>query len=285
MSRSVDAKVEEMAEKARQRAQEAVTQSQMDFWPDSKRAVPNALIRSALFAATIIDAKGSNRRAMRQEVRIASAGGYQVYYTGYDLDQKDLDTWLCIVQLSRGSVVDNTIEVSGYRLLEMLDLSNTGPNHKALSARIKRLVHARLDIVPDDDTQNSTFYGGLLASAVRGPGGKLWHISLPAQLRSLFHDGYTRIHFEIRHDLRRSPMAQWLHTFYRSHREPYPISVPTLYELSGSGTKEMRFFRSNLKKALRKLEASCRDHGVGFHWTYVKQTDQIHVTWENWKLA
>lgn len=283
MSRSADEKAKNLASRARQRRELEVAQTQMDFWPDSKRAVPNALIRCALFTATLAEAQG--KRRIQRETRVASLAGYQVYYSGEDLDQKDLDTWMVIVHLFRGCVVHNTVQVSGHHLLTMLGLSNTGPNHRALQERIKRLGFSRLDIVPDDDTRFSTFHGALLSSAERGPDGRMWEISLAPQLRSLFSDGYTRIDREIRHDLRKSPMAQWLHTFYRSHKEPYPISVATLHELSGSSTKEMRFFRGNLKKAMRKLEEACDRHGVGFHWTYVKQTDQVMVQWRNWKMA
>lgn len=283
MGTSPSSRINELAQKAKQRKEAETADIQMEFWPDKKRAVPNALIRCALFTATLAETQG--KRGIFEEVRVASLAGYSVYYSGYELDQKDLDTWMAIVQLFRGSVVHNTIEVSGYHLLEMLGLSNTGPNHRALQARIKRLAFSRLDIVPDDDTKHSTFHGALLAGSERGPDGKMWFISLSPQLRSLFRDGYTRIDYEIRQDLRRSPMAQWLHTFYRSHRDPYPISVEKLFELSGSQTKELRFFRSNLKKALKKMETACSKHGVGFHWKYAKQTDHIYVTWENRKLA
>lgn len=283
MAVSPESRVSALAKKAKERKDAEVLESQMEFWPDAKRAVPNALIRCALFTATLAEASGE--RLIRKEVQVASLAGYKVYYSGEDLDQKDMDTLMTIIQLFRGVVAHNTIEVSGHHLLTMMGLSNTGPNHKALQARIKRLLFTRIDIIPDDDTKYSSFHGPLLAGTERSAEGRVWSISLSPQLRGLFNDGYTRIDYEIRQDLRRSPMAQWLHTFYRSHKTPYPISISTLYELSGSQTKELRFFRGNLKKALTKLEKACKDHGVVFHWTYVKRTDQIHVAWENWKLA
>ena len=56
--------------------------------------------------------------------------------------------------------------------------------------------------------------------------------------------------------LRGKPLALWLHGFYASHAAPYPLRVAYLHKLSGSQTKQLRYFKKNLTQALRDLEAA-----------------------------
>jgi len=49
------------------------------------------------------------------------------------------------------------------------------------------------------------------------------------------------------------PLAKWLHSFYSTHKVPFPHKVETLHKLTASETKELRMFRSKLKTALALL--------------------------------
>ena len=49
--------------------------------------------------------------------------------------------------------------------------------------------------------------------------------------------------------LRGKPLALWLHGFYASHAAPYPLTVAYLHKLSGSQTKQLRYFKKNLLQA------------------------------------
>jgi hypothetical protein len=66
--------------------------------------------------------------------------------------------------------------------------------------------------------------------------------------------GVPAIDWEQRQALRRKPLALWLHGFYSSHAAPFPVKIETLRQLSGSGTKRLRKFEENLRKALDDLE-------------------------------
>ena len=64
---------------------------------------------------------------------------------------------------------------------------------------------------------------------------------------------YTLVEWEQRKAL--GPLAKWLHGFYASHADPYPLKVATLQEACGSGTGRARDFKKKLVLALDELRA------------------------------
>lgn len=260
-----------------QKSTEKYAEEQMDFWPEDKRAAPNAMVRCALFRGAMANRGG--KREMHRETLLASLGGEEIYYTGEDLDQRDMDVWMAVLQLFREQPVGQYVHVTSNRLLRLAGLTNTGPSHDALEERLKRLALGRVDLIPTDPKSRAVFFGSLLQSAERTPDGKYWELSLAPRLKALFNEGYTWVDWSIRNELRRASLAQWLHSFYRSHREPMPIGVEKLKDLSGSGTKELRYFRSDLKKALKRLEKACDKYGVKLDWNHDRRSDRVEVQW------
>jgi hypothetical protein len=49
-------------------------------------------------------------------------------------------------------------------------------------------------------------------------------------------------------------LAKWLHSYYVTHRNPYPIKVASIRELCGSSTKALYKFRQALGQALNELK-------------------------------
>lgn len=273
----ISTRLSEMSQRRDAEAEARLTELQLEFWPDNQRAAPNAMVRCSLFRGAMAGKPGSRR--MHHETLIASLGGEEIYYNGEDLDQKDFDAWMAVLQVFRDQPMGATVEVSSNRLLALCGLTNTGPSHRALKDRLKRLAFTRVDVIPSDPGNRAAFFGALLQEAERTPDGKAWRLRLAPKLKALFGDGYTWLDWEIRNRLGRASLAQWLHGFYRSHSEPLPIGVTRLRELSGAGTKELRYFRNDLKKALRRVQAACADCGVGFEWKHVPENDTIRVKW------
>ena len=59
--------------------------------------------------------------------------------------------------------------------------------------------------------------------------------------------------FEQRQQLKRKPLAQWLHGYYASHAKPHPLKIETIRELSGSSNKQKADFKRKLRDALNDL--------------------------------
>lgn len=90
-------------------------------------------------------------------------------------------------------------------------------------------------------------------------------ISIPPTMAELFGSSqYTFVNWEVRKELARAPLAQWLHAFFSSHRSPLPYSLRKLHELSGSENAELRSFRQKVKKALASITKATEKHGESF---------------------
>ncbi|UUZ66229.1 hypothetical protein LP417_35010 (plasmid) [Polaromonas sp. P1-6] len=85
-------------------------------------------------------------------------------------------------------------------------------------------------------------------------GNARWMVRFEPRVSTLFmEDTTTLIEWETRKKIgTRATVAQWLHSFYSSHRDPIPLKVEKLYELCRSGDS-LSSFRRNIKNALNKL--------------------------------
>lgn len=274
---ALEDKLEAFEKRGNSLKEQKLAEKQMDFWPNDKRAAPNSMVRCALFRGALA-AKNGERR-MHRNTELPSLGREQVFYSGDDLDQKDMDVWMAVLQLFREKPVGEVIHISSNQLLKLAGLPNSGKSHQALRDRLDRLTFAHIRLKSTDPESHYSFHGSLLQRAERTDDGNVWEISLAPQLKILFTQGYTWVDWEIRNYLKRAPMAQWLHSFYRSHREPIPFTVDKLHELCGSQSKEMRFFRNDLKKAMKRLEEACGKFGVNLQWSHDKRSDRVTVKW------
>jgi hypothetical protein len=97
-----------------------------------------------------------------------------------------------------------------------------------------------------------------------------WEVRISKVMSLLFEDGaFTLIDLEQRKALPEG-IATKLHSYWSSHKEPYPVRVETLQRLCGS-QNELRFFRRELKKALDALV------DVGFLETWGIEIDLVAV--------
>jgi hypothetical protein len=228
---------------------------QLPLWPDPVRAVPNGVLRSALFGAI---QKGA-RRYMQREL-VASLDGVEIRYTGQRLDQGDLDTWESVLHAARLYAMGEHCRVTSYGLLKLMGKTDTGKNRMTLHTRISRLRACAVEI-----KQGRFLYvGGLVDEAFKDEKTQVWVIALNPKLHALFAtDQFTLIDWEVRQSLNGKPLAQWLHGFYASHARPYPIKVATLQKLCGSEA-ELRRYRQTLRAALTEVELASAAVGVKF---------------------
>ena len=272
------AKMQEMQEKNRQRvareqrdplpgAHLARNVVQLPWWSEPVRAVPNGVLRSALFGAL---AKGK-RRFMKGE-QVASLDGIEIRYTGERLDQGDLDVWESVLHAVRLQALGEQCRVTAYALLKLMGKTDTGKNRETLHKRITRLRANAVEIKQG----RFSYIGGLIDEAYKDEETQEWVIGVNSKLRALFAaDQFTQVEWAVRHALDGKPLAQWLHGFYASHAKPYPVRVETLLQLSGSENTEPRSSRQKLRKALDDVAEASEAHGEGF--SYDIRGDLVHV--------
>ena len=267
--------VEEKLARARTRSgtaaqpaeQKAAAPARLPIWPDAVRAVPNGFLRSALFGAI---AKGRRRYLKREQ--IGTIEGIEICYTGERLDQGDLDVWASILHAVRHQDLGSKCRLTSYALLKMMGKTDTGKNRDTLQTRIERLRANAMTVKQG----RYTYIGGLLAGAARDDDTQEWVIELDAKLGPLFAaDQFTQIEWAIRHALDGQQLAQWLHGFYASHAQPFPLRMETLIKLSGSENADPYSGKQKLRKALDAVAEASAFRGEGF--SYEIRGDLVHV--------
>lgn len=239
----------------------------LPLWPEAVRAVPNGVLRSALFGAI---AKGKRRYLDGEE--LAAVEGVSVQYTGQRLDQGDLDVWESILHLIRTQALGKECRVTSYALLRLMGKTDTGKNRATLSKQITRLRAGAVML----KTARYTYIGGLVDEGVKDERTHEWVIVINPKLAALFgHDQYTQVDWAIRKALDGKPLAQWLHGFYSSHAKPYPIHADTLLRLAGSQGNAIGSSRQTLRKALNDVSAAASACGQALRFDIVKGL--VHV--------
>lgn len=229
--------------------------TRLQNWREPYRALPNAILRSAVFAVI-----GKGQRARLDGMTINSQAGISLNYTGEQLDQSDLDLWAAQLHLLRNHPLDQEFHTSMYALLKGLSITDTGPSRASLKHRILRLNNCELSICTA-----SYGYKGSLAEAACLDGSKPLVLRLnPGIIRLFADDQYTLVHWGVRRMLSGSPLAQWLHGYYSTHAAPYPVRVETLRKLSGSRTVSQSKFLQLLRRALDRLALASAEHGQQF---------------------
>lgn len=280
MKAELKARVAKVQQQARKREQAEQEQSKvasapksksnvvkLPLWPDAVRAVPNGFLRSALFGAI---AKG-RRRYINGE-NLAAIDGVTIRYKGERLDQGDLDVWESVLHTVRLQKLGSQCRLTSYALLKLMGKTDTGKNRVTLQNRIERLVANAVTVKQG----RYTYIGGLIRFAAKDEETQEWVIELDAKLRPLFAaDQFTQVEWAVRHALDGHQLAQWLHGFYASHAEPFPLKVETLHKLCGSEQGVMSDFAKKLRKALDALVAASEAHGERF--SYEIRGDLVYV--------
>lgn len=236
-------KLARMEEVARQR--EAAQVIQLPLWPEPKRGTPNSFIRSALFAAI-----QSKDRVFLKEATLASQKGIVVKFTGEQLNQEDLSVWETLAHLARQHPLGHLSEFTAHGLLKSLGMHTGLSQHKQLHSTIIRLTACAVEITHE----GKTYFGPLVKSGLKDEITSHYRIELNRELIRLFGESqWTALDWQQRQRLRGKHLAQALHAFYSSHRQPFPIKLDTLRGYVGSRNFQKAGFKVKLRAALDEL--------------------------------
>ncbi|MBK1695393.1 hypothetical protein CKO09_11690 [Chromatium weissei] len=238
---------------------------QLPVWSDCSRGVPNGVLRSALFGAI----KRGPRKTINREF-MNTLEGYEIRYTGARLDQSDLDVWETLLDLARKQALENQNHVytTERALLQKMGRAYGKSGREWLKSATARLSATNVEFAH----ANFTYGGSLVDEFYRDDDTSRYVIVLNPKLLAMFaRNDWTQVDWDQRQRLRGQPLAQWLHGFYSTHVEPYPLKVKTLHRLSGSENKEMRDYRRELREALKAL-----DLVTGWQ-SSIDKLDNVHV--------
>jgi hypothetical protein len=234
-------------------------------WPETKRATPNSFLRSALFSAT--QGQDNKDRPYLDGEILASQQGFTIKYTGLQLNQDDLTLWEALVHLAKEQPLGNVCKFTAYEILKSMGLDTGGDQRNRLHKGIIRLTGGVVEIIHEG---RKVYFDTLIQSGAKDELTSHYKLQLSRQLVRLYSQN-AWIDWEQRLQIRRKPLAQFLHGYYSSHQSPYPVKLETLHKLSGSRNKQKSGFKIKVSSALDELVE------IGFLESYSFDSDLINV--------
>ncbi len=218
---------------------------QLPVWPEGKRGVPNSVLRGALFAAI----QGKDREALKREL-LEAPQDIEIRFTGWQLDQSDLDVWELVLHLARKHPLGTTCYFTAHGLLKDLGRRTGGNDYEWLKEVLARLAGAVVEITHN----HMTYFGPLLGGGIRDENDGRYVLEINPKVAALYSAGWTATDWQQRQDLKGKPLALWLHGYYSTHAAPHPVSVEYLHRVSGSRDRSMRGYKQRLIKAHEQLQ-------------------------------
>ena len=244
---------------------------QLPIWPDPVRGGPNALLRSALFAGIHSKKRQVLGKQLRPEkkpegVTVASQDGIRIKFAGTQLNQYDADVFFEALHRARRHPLDTECAFKGADFLNEIGRTRNDLNYEDLDESLDRLRRGTLEVEWDVQGRHYVFSGGLIASYTRETTSKRYKVTFSPDVRHLFApSSWTQLEWDERKALRASPLAQWLHSYFSTHAAPFPVTLGFLHEKSGSPTKLLKHFKTELKNAFASLEEK-----LGWEFTWEK---------------
>lgn len=222
---------------------------QLSFWRDRERAVPTAIIRSALFGVV----RRGRRPYLKREL-IASWKNCEIRYTGVRLDQYDEDVWMQVLHLFRDQDLSdaNGIRFTVRGFMKALGASYSGRGARSVFDSLERMRATAVII----RIGTFVYVGGLIDSFVEDEATGQYVVRINPDIAGLFGTGYTKIEAETRRGLG-TQIAQHLYGYVQSHKatqeHPHRIGLSRLQTLMGSQT-HLRDFRWKVRRAMEELQ-------------------------------
>lgn len=214
-------------------------------------AVPNPFLRGALFGLV---KKG--RAAFLDAKEIVSEKNATILYSGRELNQADLDVWICLKKLWVKNGCQAT-KVTTNDVLKALGRSYGLTDKRWLKGKVSNLSKATLEFeLSQADTDLRVYFTGRLLDKVvwveEGNRCSEFSFELDQKVKRFFYaDNYTYLDLKTRRELK-TDLAKWLFSYYRSHKKIYPTYAKTLQEMCGSKST-IKTFKETLRQALNEL--------------------------------
>ena len=238
-------------------------------WPDGQRALPNEILRSALFTCR----NRNHTRVFMKDAEIAVIGDGQVIYRGEELRQDDELVWMHLMHLIKKLPLGECVEFTPYAFLKALGWSLNGQNYERLRISLSRMQATALRIQSKrlQCFISISLIQKFLSRNDRNENLSRWQVWVSREMRLLFDEEFlTRMAWETRRSLP-AGIASKLFGYWASHRKPFPVKIETLSKLCGSGMAA-KHFKAELKQALEQLR------GIGFLENWEVTDDLVVVT-------
>jgi len=232
-------------------------------------AVPNILVQSSMFSSLASTGRTS-RPPIETPRQVSSLGGTNIIQSaGQQLDQSDADL---LFELIRQTLISPTPEepilVNAAQLCNVLKKTRGGHTSKLLMGSLARLAEASFIAGTTSVAKRPLRLIQSMGLATDSSAKRnLFEVHLDPALGDFYANSqWALIRADERAKLRRSSLARWLHAFYASHKQPHPMLVSTMKDLTGQSSAQQSKWLSSLDKALATVKtvtgwSSCERSG------------------------
>lgn len=210
-----------------------------------QRAAPNICLRSALFSVV--------KRGRRKYVKnhpITAQNGYEITFTGDQLDQSDQNVWLAVKHLCFQYPLGVEVAFHATEIFHLLQQKRSSYNYKWLKSSLERMKNCSVGM----RYGSVGFLGNMIDWYAWDDDTNELKVILSPKMGPLFaDDAYTLLNAPERLLLKRE-LSLWLHGYWSSHKQTYPIYAGTLIELCGGDVTENFKINQEIRNALVELE-------------------------------
>jgi TrfA protein len=243
---------------------------QLPTWGVGSRGAPNEILRSALFNAR----NKKRQREYLEKATIAVIGEGEITYTGRELRQDDETVWLQLIHLARELPLGELVEFTAYSFIKSLRWNNSAKSYKRLRDSLERMQATALTVYSKrigEGVSLSMIPFFAWRQGRNGPPLPMYQVRIAPELIELFSGvRYTLIEWQQRLALPNG-LATWLHGYYASHKEPYPIKLETIRKGAGLTINRKDHLKEQTEIALEALKR------VGFLKSWKIEGDLVYV--------
>lgn len=213
-----------------------------------KGAVPNSLVRSALFTTKSL----GEDRGMVKNRRICSQSNYEIFYTGEELNQFDSQALYAILQAQRdsGMEIGSEVLITQASLIQMLGLEANGNTYRRIYGQLQRLTTCTLKIKHTVGGSAREYHGHIIDRFWKDDKGHIC-FTLNPDLASMFDADCSFVSLKRKVSVEKL-LSKWLLDYTTSHSYFIPMKVSDIKELSGNINATGQFTRQ-LKDACDEI--------------------------------
>lgn len=216
-------------------------------WGDERRAAPAAIFRAALFPPLNFQ-KG---RPYLEEVQIYATKGIEIYFTGKQFDQSDLDVYLELLHIAREYPFGVECCFTAYGLLKALGRATGQKDHKWLHSVLIRLCAGVVDMT-DHKTR---YFGHLVESGIKDEVTKHYRVRLNPDMARVFRgDLWASLDIQQRRALGRNQTAKATHAYLSSNVGQTSIGYEKLADVIGLKNTSAKDIKRKMVRAFEAMK-------------------------------
>jgi len=188
-----------------------------------------------------------------QRETIEAISDWKITYTGFQLDQADLDVFEHVLHLSHRAGIGSVVMFRPREMLKELDRSFGKSDREWLLRSLDRLQACAVEL----KLGNATYTGSLIQEqgSIDDKNGNGQHyVRLNPNISNLYDHGYDMVDWQTRKSIGSNQLAKWLYGFVVTLRQPLTFKIQKLADLSNSHYSRPRDFRNAIKEAATKLK-------------------------------